>query len=404
MKLLRITTHYPSYIKDFYLRNPGLSDKSYNEQKTILDTDAFGWSDSWFHSLSPLGYEVMEVSKNVEPMQRTWAGENDLHNPTSLNLEEIAFAQVKKFKPEVLWIDDLSGKLLKRIRSDVPSVRLVLGWVGSAMLQTEIWRQTDLVLSCAQESVDRLRSAGIAAAQLHHGFDPRINARLKNGPKTIDFSFIGQLIRSNQFHLHRDRLLEKLSSEMEILIFSPSANINWRETGTAILMMACYDVANILKNCGLSNSSIKIIPAIGKAAHWPFRPVLPVNRKIKPFMKDPLFGLKMFQILRDSKVNLNIHADSSPVFASNMRLFESTGVGTCLLTDWKGNIGQLFEPDKEIVVYKSFDECLEKAKWLLGHPKERDEIGLAGQKRTLKDHTYANRAVELHHLITCNLQ
>ena len=62
MKLLKITTSYQSYLKDFYGKHSGLAEKSYLEQKSALDYDAFGWADYWSHALTPLGYNVMEVA------------------------------------------------------------------------------------------------------------------------------------------------------------------------------------------------------------------------------------------------------------------------------------------------------------------------------------------------------
>jgi glycosyltransferase involved in cell wall biosynthesis len=396
MKLLRITRLYPNYIRDFYRKNHGLSGMSYGEQKKILDYDAFGWSDYWLHALSPLGYEVQEVTLNAEPLQRAWARENHLPNPTSLKLDEIAVAQARKFEPEILWFEDYSEELLKSILFEIPSVRLVLGWVGSAIPRTDIWRRMDLVLSCAQESVECLRKAGFPTAQLHHGFDPRINGRLAIRPKKIDVSFVGQLIREERFHRYREQLLEAIALKTNIEIFSPSADLDWKDDGMTILKAGCYVAARMMKSAGVPESTIKAIPVIGKAAEWPSRPAFPANRKLKPFMKPAVFGLDMFQVLRDSNATLNIHADSSPVFASNMRLFEATGVGTCLITDWKKNLQQLFEPDKEIVVYESAEEMVEKTKWLLNHPREREEIASAGKERTMKDHTYARRAEQLN--------
>jgi spore maturation protein CgeB len=58
-----------------------------------------------------------------------------------------------------------------------------------------------------------------------------------------------------------------------------------------------------------------------------------------------------------------------------LRLFETTGIGTCLLTDWKPNISELFEP----VTYRSPAEALEKARGLLDHEPERQKIARAGQ-------------------------
>jgi spore maturation protein CgeB len=82
-----------------------------------------------------------------------------------------------------------------------------------------------------------------------------------------------------------------------------------------------------------------------------------------------------------------------------MRLFEATGVGTCLLTDRKSNLASLFEPDREVAVYGSPDECVERARWLLDHPRECREIALAGQRRTLRDHTFARRATVLDSIL-----
>jgi spore maturation protein CgeB len=82
-----------------------------------------------------------------------------------------------------------------------------------------------------------------------------------------------------------------------------------------------------------------------------------------------------------------------------MRLFEATGVRTCLLTDWKENLSELFEIDREVVTDKSVNECIEKVEWLLENPQERELIAKAGQARILKDHTFAQRAVQLDEII-----
>ena len=41
------------------------------------------------------------------------------------------------------------------------------------------------------------------------------------------------------------------------------------------------------------------------------------------------------------------------------------------------------------------EEALEKVKYLLENPQKINEIALAGQKRTLKEHTYEIRMKEL---------
>ncbi len=118
----------------------------------------------------------------------------------------------------------------------------------------------------------------------------------------------------------------------------------------------------------------------------------------------PLFGLEMMKALSKSKIGFNSHGGVAGDYAANIRLFEVTGVGSCLLTDHKKNITDFFEPDKEVVTYNSSEECVEKVNWLLSHPDELKQIAVAGHKRTLKDHTFERRAETLHEIINIELK
>ena len=112
-----------------------------------------------------------------------------------------------------------------------------------------------------------------------------------------------------------------------------------------------------------------------------------------------VFGMEMYKKLSESKITFNCHADQAIGEVGNMRMFDATGVGACLLTDTGGNIRDLFEPDKEIVTYTSIEECVEKVNYLLNHENERKQIAAAGQKRTLKDHTVFNRCQQINEVI-----
>jgi len=82
-----------------------------------------------------------------------------------------------------------------------------------------------------------------------------------------------------------------------------------------------------------------------------------------------------------------------------MRLFEVTGVGTCLLTDYKDNLHTLIEPGREVLAYRSGKECIEMISYYLAHGEERKTIAEAGQARTLKEHTYYHRMEEFVSLV-----
>jgi spore maturation protein CgeB len=109
--------------------------------------------------------------------------------------------------------------------------------------------------------------------------------------------------------------------------------------------------------------------------------------------------MRYFEILARSKVALNCHIDCAENDAGNMRLYEATGMGACLVTDWKHNLKDLFEPDVELVPYHSVDECIEKVQYLLAHDGERQTIAAAGQRRVLRDHTCAQRVLQFDQLV-----
>ena len=54
------------------------------------------------------------------------------------------------------------------------------------------------------------------------------------------------------------------------------------------------------------------------------------------------------------------------------------------------NLKTLFDLGKEIVAYRSPEECAALIKYFLNNRKEADEIAKAGQARTLQDYTYTN--------------
>ena len=119
---------------------------------------------------------------------------------------------------------------------------------------------------------------------------------------------------------------------------------------------------------------------------------------------DPVYGTEMYNLFANSKIVLNNHLGATGNYAGNMRLFEVTGVGSCLLTDNKINITDLFIPGNEIIVYDNINDCIEKVKWLLENDYKRKKIALDGQKRTLSDHTVEKRCFQIKSIIDKELE
>src|SRR5215471_1683506 len=130
MKLLRINGVYTKYAEQFYAERPGLAEQSLSAQKAELDEDHFGVGNSLSVGLAQLGYEVTEVYPSLEPLQRAWAKEEGLDPASGY---DAVVAQAKKFRPDVLCYEFYDSVLLGRILEAIPSIRLVLGWEGSAL-------------------------------------------------------------------------------------------------------------------------------------------------------------------------------------------------------------------------------------------------------------------------------
>ena len=117
----------------------------------------------------------------------------------------------------------------------------------------------------------------------------------------------------------------------------------------------------------------------------------------------PVNGLDYFKVIGESRISLNKHTDRSLGDVGNLRLFEATGMGSCLLTDDGRNIRDLFEPDTEIVTYRSTAEAIEKINYLLENESAREAIAIAGQRKTLRSHTIQNRCQLIDELLKTKL-
>ena len=80
-----------------------------------------------------------------------------------------------------------------------------------------------------------------------------------------------------------------------------------------------------------------------------------------------------------------------------MRTFEVCGVGGLQLID-RPDVGELYEPDRELLVFTNTEELIEGALRALGDPSGTERIREAAQRRTLAHHTFDHRIAVLEEL------
>lgn len=84
--------------------------------------------------------------------------------------------------------------------------------------------------------------------------------------------------------------------------------------------------------------------------------------------------------------------------AVNQRLFDVPAAGAFVLTDWREQTEELFEPGREIICYHEPEEAQELARYYLEHPTQRATIVAAARARVLAEHTWEHR---LRRLLDC---
>jgi spore maturation protein CgeB len=94
------------------------------------------------------------------------------------------------------------------------------------------------------------------------------------------------------------------------------------------------------------------------------------------------------RIYRSCKVNLNIHGDWDGL---SMRVFEIPGAGGFQLCDTQSGIEEMFDADREIVLFGSIEELKEKAIFYLRHDAARARIAAAGHERAHAEHALIHR-------------
>jgi spore maturation protein CgeB len=386
MRILVLNADYPRFLAWFYRRQPGLENASYEMQMTARNASLFGVADFYSRNFAALGHLAAEVHVNNPWLQGAWAREHgmaieipeppdDVERRTlpgwlqrmvtpfkpilrplarrvglsprlDAQAEKILLAQIEEFRPELVINQDVfhvDTGLMRRIKNI--GHPLLFGQVGIEPSRGVDWSVYDLMISQLPTTVRSFRSLGVRAEVNHLAFEPAILDALPEAPALdTDVSFVGTVSADHQ---QRIALLEAVAGRYDLKL-------------------------------------------------WGNRPqALPASSPLHRCFQGEVWGADMYQVLRRSRITLNSHIDLAGGEAGNMRLFEATGVGAFLLTDFKHNLDTLFAPDKEVAVWRSIDDCLTTIGRMIGDDDGRAAIARAGHARTMAQHTYRRRASEI---------
>ena len=421
--------YYAGVIQAMYRDDPGLAEAPYQAQMAAFFATRSSYSDSFSAAMTPLGHEVIEVVSDLEPAQKAWARENGVPYDTRSWERDILLAQIAHMKPDIVYLHSLVSTppgIAAEIRANLPGTASVVAY-GATRTPVENARGVDLLIVGLPNMVALFREAGVETHLVYHGFDTNILDQLEPGAGAPDlgFTFIGssgfghsanfvtrywtlvELMIKTELTAWVNDSLDDMPHVRDTDFSAPDAMLpmlfkRFRDGGPLDDLKAT--IAKMVSSTPMEPKAVgeysgMVIPK-GMDADMLFHlPMIPLGFLMPERCRAPVFGLAMFDLLRRSDLTFNAHADVNAGESANMRLFEATGVGTCLLTDHGSNIADLFELDAEIVTYGSPGECIEKAEYLLAHGEERKAIAVAGRKRTLETHTTAHRCAEIDALL-----
>jgi spore maturation protein CgeB len=389
MRILFLSVDYPQLLEDIYSQDLDSFDlESLEALRARRNATLFSRCDFLVDALAKLGHEGVQIYANNLPLQLAWrrkfsgsSADTDIrslsrqmtfrlrragsHCRTFLNgafgdgrmsrqpgtlfdsrnplIEDIVAEQISYYRPDIVYNYDpmqIDAHFLTSLKG---RYGMLVAQIAAPFSRDFDWTPYDLVTSSLPNFVEQLKKREIRTAYLPLYFAPEILGEI--GPKTreLPLTFVGSITAA---HSERSRFLQAVADAVPLAFY------------------------------GLMEENA-------------------ANEALKRIYRGPALGRGMYEILARSTLSLNRHIDVAHKNANNLRLFEATGMGACLMTERSDNLADLFEPDREVVTYDGVEECVDLCRHYLGHASEAMKIAEAGQRRCLTDHSVERHAERL---------
>lgn len=314
MKVFQSIHKYPPHIPAFEARY-GITDDteiSFSElQKFIIDD---GYAS--VYRLEPPEGELSEVFFtiwNYERLQLLWAKEHGLPEHSTMN--EIRVAQVKWFKPDVIY--DFSGRyrpdFIAKLKQD--NVRAIYALWNGVIEKNEVPAHIpgyDLYISLHQPYIEYWAAQGVNSFELQPSIPEHWYENNKDNERDTDIFMYGQ--SNKEFFKERDEIVSK------VLLLNEKYNVSVRLQMDAESKDYFAEQAEAIKS--------------------------------------PVYGKGLYESIQRSKIVINKCTDNNLSYKSNMRVFEAIGNGALLLTE-RGQYPPLLEAGKDYLGYSSIDELIQ---------------------------------------------
>jgi hypothetical protein len=361
MRILVLDTIYEEALLSFResFNSHFLKTKAVDRQfSSYIKSKRFGTSTTYEYYFKKSGVECLELILNsIETWKevglfqtlysKALSGKESWLSHKSLNLGipiskylptfKMIIKEIKLFKPQVVILKDLHF-YPRDFRDTLRESGIkIVGFVSNNIQHAEVLNSCDLVVSSVPKILDLASQANIPSHYMLPAFDLR----------NIEFAS------------------------------------NKREFNTVFAGSIYGNTVDFLRGIKEVDKSLRIYSPIS------FIPILKKHNLLEQYFGEA-WGSEVYEIYGKSKIVVNRHGEVARNLSANMRLFEGTGMGACVITEASSNLKDLFTPFEEVIPYQSHNDAAKQVENSLSN-RTWSEIGNRAQLRVFQDHTTGKR-------------
>lgn len=302
----------------------------------------FGTANFYSEAFKKMGWGAVDIVANDSA---SW---DNVYRP----IDRVLYSPI-----DVVYCQDLCYFSESDIRELKNRGKTVVGQISSKWPGDQVIKNYDILFTSFPHFIPRFQALGVRGEFLPIAFGEQVLDYVKPTDRDIDISFVGGLggAGNGGYWTQGTELFESVAKNF------PS--FQWWG----------YFIGNLAAYPNLSRAY--------RGAAW---------------------GLDQYKIYARSKIVVNRHGEVAEGYTNNMRCFEATGMGACLVTEKSKNLDFYFKEDFECVAYYNQQDLLQTLGRMLVYPDAMAltaEVAFDGQARTLEDHTYTKRLATIEPIL-----
>ena len=352
------------------------------------------WFINLHEPLKDLGHEVYLVDPEKFRLKRGYRPQKRYEQDQLTEAIRKTFKKEHARQPFDLFFSYLADDmvypdLIDDIRkSGVPTVNFSCNNVHQFNLVDEISSHFDYCVHTERDVAHKFKDVGANPIHMQEAANPNYYKPYQL-EREYDVTFVGQ-----RYGNRPEYIWYLLENGINVHTWGPGWQVKAKWLQVPVRRMR--NIARIL----LTTKAEKRCYAASLLAHDSFREFL--HEKFGNNFHPPLEDEELIKMYSRSKISLGFcevfhsHFREYEVDAHlRLRDFEAPMSGGLYCVGYTRELEDFFIPDEEVIVYRNKFELLDKVKYYLKHPKEAEQIRIAGLKRARECHTWHKRFQDL---------